>query len=60
MARLHAPRGPSDRRVSPIWVRAGKVKNKVNVQHGLEAAPETLRRLFEGRSEGKQLLRVAE
>jgi NADPH-dependent curcumin reductase CurA len=27
---------------------------------GLENAPETLRRLFEGRNEGKQLLRVAE
>ena len=42
------------------WVRAGKLKNKVDVQHGLENAPETLRRLFEGRNEGKQLLRVAE
>ena len=27
---------------------------------GVENAPETLRRLFEGRNEGKQLLRVAE
>jgi NADPH-dependent curcumin reductase CurA len=42
------------------WVQAGKIKNKVDVQHGLENAPETLRRLFEGRNEGKQLLRVAE
>jgi len=42
------------------WVQAGKLKNKVDVQHGLENAPETLRRLFEGRNEGKQLLRVAE
>jgi NADPH-dependent curcumin reductase len=30
------------------------------VQHGLENAPATLRRLFEGRNEGKQLPRVAE
>ena len=37
-----------------------KIKNKVDVQHGLENAPATLRRLFEGRNEGKQLLRVAE
>jgi NADPH-dependent curcumin reductase CurA len=29
------------------------------VQPGLENAPKTLRRLFEGRNEGKQLLRVA-
>ena len=42
------------------WVRAGKLKNKVDVQHGLENAPATLRRLFEGRNEGKQLLRIAE
>ena len=41
------------------WVQAGKIKNKVDVQHGLENAPETLRRLFEGRNEGKQLLRGA-
>jgi NADPH-dependent curcumin reductase CurA len=41
------------------WVQAGKIKNTVDVQHGLENAPGTLRRLFEGRNEGKQLLRVA-
>jgi NADPH-dependent curcumin reductase len=38
------------------WVQAGRIKNKVDVQHGLENAPATLRRLFEG----KQLLRVAQ
>jgi NADPH-dependent curcumin reductase len=42
------------------WVQAGKIKHKVDVQHGLENAPSTLRRLFEGRNDGKQLLRVAE
>ena len=42
------------------WVQEGKLKTKVDTQHGLENAPETLRRLFEGRNEGKQLLRVAE
>ena len=42
------------------WVQAGKIKNRVDVQHGLENAPATLRRLFDGRNEGKQLLRVAE
>jgi transposase-like protein len=26
------------------WVQAGKLKNKVDVQHGLENAPATLRR----------------
>ena len=42
------------------WVQQGKIKNKVDVQQGLENAPATLRRLFEGRNEGKQLLRIAE
>src|SRR5208337_4969705 len=42
------------------WVQSGRLKNKVDVQHGMENAPATLRRLFEGRNEGKQLLRVAE
>ena len=42
------------------WVQSGKIKNKVDVQQGLENAPATLRRLFEGRNEGKQLLRIAE
>jgi NADPH-dependent curcumin reductase CurA len=32
----------------------------VDVQRGLENAPATLKRLFEGRNEGKQLLRIAE
>ena len=42
------------------WVREGKIKYRVDVQQGFENAPATLRRLFEGRNEGKQLLRVAE
>jgi len=42
------------------WVKEGKLKYRVDVQHGLENAPATLRRLFEGKNEGKQLLRVAE
>jgi NADPH-dependent curcumin reductase CurA len=42
------------------WVNEGKIKNRVDVQHGLENAPATLKRLFEGENAGKQLLRVAE
>jgi NADPH-dependent curcumin reductase CurA len=41
-------------------IQAGKLKNKVDVQHGMENAPATLRRLFEGRNQGKQLLRIGE
>ena len=42
------------------WVQEGRIKSQVDVQHGLENAPATLRRLFEGRNEGKQLLRIAD
>lgn len=41
------------------WVQTGKIKYQVDVQNGLEAAPATLKRLFAGRNEGKQLLRIA-
>jgi NADPH-dependent curcumin reductase len=42
------------------WVQSGKLRYKVDVQHGLENAPATLRRLFDGHNDGKQLLRVGE
>jgi len=42
------------------WLRAGKLLTADDVQHGdLEQAPGTLRRLFEGRNLGKQLLQIA-
>jgi NADPH-dependent curcumin reductase CurA len=41
------------------WLRAGRIKPREDVQVGFENAPATLRRLFEGRNIGKQLLRVA-
>jgi NADPH-dependent curcumin reductase CurA len=40
------------------WLSEGRIKDQVDVQHGLENAPATLRRLFEGRNLGKQLLRL--
>lgn len=42
------------------WVREGKIVDRVDVQQGLENAPKTLRRLFEGKNQGKQLLKIAE
>ena len=42
------------------WVREGRIHYEVDVQTGLENAPATLRRLFDGRNAGKQLLRIAE
>jgi NADPH-dependent curcumin reductase CurA len=41
------------------WLSEGRIKYAVDIQHGLENAPATLRRLFEGRNMGKQLLRVS-
>ncbi|GAC1537866.1 MAG: NADP-dependent oxidoreductase [Myxococcales bacterium] len=42
------------------WLREGKLKDQVDVQHGLENAPATLARLFKGENRGKQLLRIAD
>ncbi|WP_437816275.1 NADP-dependent oxidoreductase [Sorangium sp. So ce1078] len=42
------------------WVSAGKIKNRVDVQEGLERAPATLNRLFTSANTGKQLLKVAD
>jgi NADPH-dependent curcumin reductase CurA len=42
------------------WVREGRVKDRVDVQVGLENAPATLARLFTGENRGKQLLKIAE
>ncbi len=42
------------------WVEAGRLAIAEDIVVGLEHAPATLRRLFEGRNLGKQLLRVAD
>lgn len=42
------------------WVRAGEIRFEEDLQEGLENCPSTLRRLFEGRNFGKQLLKVAD
>ncbi|PPQ28307.1 NADP-dependent oxidoreductase [Rhodopila globiformis] len=41
------------------WLSDGRIKHEVDIQHGLENAPATLRRLFEGRNISKQLLRIS-
>ncbi len=42
------------------WVEAGRIVYEEDVKEGLENAPMTLRRLFEGANLGKQLLKVAD
>ena len=42
------------------WLAQGKVKNKIDLQQGLENCPKTIIRLFTGANFGKQLLKVAD
>ncbi len=42
------------------WLREGKLKDRVDVQHGLENAPAALARLFRGENRGKQLVQIAD
>ncbi|MAY36703.1 MAG: NADP-dependent oxidoreductase [Spongiibacteraceae bacterium] len=42
------------------WVLEGKIKTREDVQEGFENIPATLNRLFEGRNQGKQLLKLAD
>ncbi len=42
------------------WINEGKIRERVDVQYGLENAPATVARLFSGENRGKQLLRIAD
>ena len=42
------------------WHREGRLKDRVDVEMGLENAPAALGRLFEGKNSGKQLVKIAE
>ena len=42
------------------WLKEGRLKDRVDVQQGLENAPAALARLFKGENRGKQLVRIAE
>ncbi|MGE5047110.1 MAG: NADP-dependent oxidoreductase [Deltaproteobacteria bacterium] len=42
------------------WLKEGRLKDRVDVQEGLENAPAALLRLFKGENRGKQLVRIAE
>jgi NADPH-dependent curcumin reductase CurA len=41
------------------WQAEGKIKNQLDVAHGLENAPKTLIRVFTGANLGKQVLQLA-
>jgi hypothetical protein len=40
------------------WLREGRIKARPDVLQGFESAPVALRRLFEGKNRGKQLLQL--
>lgn len=42
------------------WHGEGRIKNKIDLEHGLENAPKTIIRLFTGANFGKQLLKLAD
>ena len=42
------------------WMREGKLKDRVDVVHGLENAPAALARVFSGANNGKQIVALDE
>ena len=42
------------------WVSEGKIVHAEDIQEGIENAPQTFLRLFEGENLGKQLLKIAD
>ena len=42
------------------WIQEGKINCKEDIQEGFENVPNTLKRLFEGKNKGKQLLRITD
>ena len=54
------PRAAEAIEILTRWINEGKIKDRVDVQFGLENAPATVARLFSGENRGKQLLRIAE
>ena len=56
----HLERAEEARRQLAAWVAAGEIAHREDIQQGFENIPATLRRLFEGKNQGKQLLRLAD
>jgi len=56
----YMPRAAEAVSAMAAWVREGKLKDRVDVQLGLENAPAALMRLFRGENLGKQLVKIAD
>lgn len=42
------------------WVKAGKLKSREHIVHGIETFPDTLLKLFSGENNGKLLLKISD
>jgi hypothetical protein len=56
----YAPRFAEGVQALAKFMAEGKLKTVEDVQHGFDNIPATLRRLFEGKNLGKQLLKIAD
>jgi NADPH-dependent curcumin reductase CurA len=56
----YAPRFAEARAALADWVREGRIVHREDVQEGIENAVRTFLRLFQGKNEGKQLLKVGD
>ncbi len=56
----HLDRAPAARHELSAWLSAGELAHREDIQQGFENIPATFLRLFEGRNQGKQLLRLAD
>lgn len=54
----YASRFPEGVAALANWVASGQIVYEVDVQKGIENAPKTLRRLFDGQNLGKQVLAI--
>ncbi len=55
----YEPRFPEAERDMAAWVKAGQVTYQEDVLDGFERMPEALIRLYDGKNQGKQLVRVS-
>ena len=56
----YAKQMPAAREELAAWLESGELKYLEDIQEGIENAPKTFLRLFEGKNHGKQLLKLGD
>lgn len=56
----HADRFDAARAELSSWAKAGKLRHKEDMMHGIEAMPEAFLRLLTGANQGKQLIQISD